>query len=45
MGQLVTDVKLATLEQGKPSKVELLSHSGGVIPTEEEVFERVREMI
>jgi 2-oxoglutarate ferredoxin oxidoreductase subunit alpha len=40
MGQMVQDVKLATLEQpdGKRSSVDLLSHSGGVVPTEEEVY-------
>jgi 2-oxoglutarate ferredoxin oxidoreductase subunit alpha len=47
MGQMVTDVRLATLEQpdGKRSKVELLSHSGGVIPTEEEVYARCCTMV
>jgi 2-oxoglutarate ferredoxin oxidoreductase subunit alpha len=48
MGQLVTDVKLAALmqaEAGRPlSRVDLLTHSGGVIPTEEEVFARVKEI-
>jgi 2-oxoglutarate ferredoxin oxidoreductase subunit alpha len=47
-GQLVEDVKLAMLDsvyQGKtPSPVHLLSHSGGIIPTETEIFEKMREI-
>jgi 2-oxoglutarate ferredoxin oxidoreductase subunit alpha len=47
-GQLVEDVKLSVYE-ADPSKprapVHLLGHSGGVIPTEEEVFERVKKIL
>jgi 2-oxoglutarate ferredoxin oxidoreductase subunit alpha len=47
-GQLVQDVRLAVLDAvmagAPPSPVHLLSHSGGVIPTEEEVFARIRDM-
>jgi 2-oxoglutarate ferredoxin oxidoreductase subunit alpha len=42
LGQLVEDVKLAVL--GK-APVHLLGHSGGVIPTEEEVFEEAKRII
>ena len=42
LGQLVEDVKLAVL--GK-APVQLLGHSGGVIPTEEEVFARVKKIL
>jgi 2-oxoglutarate ferredoxin oxidoreductase subunit alpha len=48
MGQLVEDVKLAALEApagGKRSAVHLLGHSGGVIPTEEEVFAEVKRLL
>jgi 2-oxoglutarate ferredoxin oxidoreductase subunit alpha len=44
LGQLVEDVKLSTLEtpEGSPrAAVHLLGHSGGVIPTEEEVFAEI----
>jgi 2-oxoglutarate ferredoxin oxidoreductase subunit alpha len=50
LGQLVEDVKLATLEAGpgpasaRPA-VHLLGHSGGVIPTEEEVFAEVKKIL
>jgi 2-oxoglutarate ferredoxin oxidoreductase subunit alpha len=47
-GQLVDDVRLAVLDgvyQGKPlSSVHLLAHSGGVIPSETEVFEKMKEI-
>ena len=47
-GQLVDDVKLAVLDSvyrgAKPSPVHLLAHSGGVIPTETEVFEKMKEI-
>jgi 2-oxoglutarate ferredoxin oxidoreductase subunit alpha len=47
-GQLVEDVKLSVFE-ADPSvpraPVHLLAHSGGVIPTEEEVFEKVKEIL
>ncbi|MDR3303873.1 MAG: 3-methyl-2-oxobutanoate dehydrogenase subunit VorB [Treponema sp.] len=42
MGQLVEDVKLAALGN---APVHLLGHSGGVIPTEEEVFARVKAIV
>ncbi|MDR2149267.1 MAG: 3-methyl-2-oxobutanoate dehydrogenase subunit VorB [Spirochaetaceae bacterium] len=42
MGQLVEDVRLAVL--GK-APVHLLSHCGGVIPTEEEVFAQALQII
>jgi 2-oxoglutarate ferredoxin oxidoreductase subunit alpha len=49
MGQFVEDIRLATLQQahsGLPlSPVHLLSHSGGVIPTEEEVFEAAKQIL
>jgi 2-oxoglutarate ferredoxin oxidoreductase subunit alpha len=48
LGQLVEDVKLATLEAPEGSKrsaVHLLGHSGGVIPTEEEVFEAIKRIV
>jgi 2-oxoglutarate ferredoxin oxidoreductase subunit alpha len=46
MGQLVEDVKLAGLEAGAArSKVHLLGHSGGVIPTEEEVFAEAKRIL
>jgi 2-oxoglutarate ferredoxin oxidoreductase subunit alpha len=44
LGQLVEDVKLAVYDAvssgltAAPSKIHLLGHSGGIIPTEEEVF-------
>ncbi|MCI1208319.1 MAG: 3-methyl-2-oxobutanoate dehydrogenase subunit VorB [Treponema sp.] len=41
MGQLVEDVRLAVHDS---IPVDLLSHAGGVIPTEEEVFERIRQI-
>jgi 2-oxoglutarate ferredoxin oxidoreductase subunit alpha len=46
LGQLVEDVKLAVLEAGpaRPA-VHLLGHSGGVIPTEEEVFAEARKIL
>jgi 2-oxoglutarate ferredoxin oxidoreductase subunit alpha len=42
LGQLVDDVKLAVL--GK-APVHLLGHSGGVIPTEEEVFAEAKRIL
>ena len=42
LGQYVEDVRLAVM--GK-APVHLLGHSGGVIPTEEEVFEEVKRII
>jgi len=42
MGQMIEDVRLAVL--GK-SPVHFLGHTGGVIPTEEEVFEEVKKLL
>jgi 2-oxoglutarate ferredoxin oxidoreductase subunit alpha len=47
-GQLVEDVKLSVLEADPKfprSAVHLLGHSGGVIPTEEEVFARAKAIL
>jgi 2-oxoglutarate ferredoxin oxidoreductase subunit alpha len=47
MGQLVEDVKLAVLDADRTphTPVFLLGHSGGVIPTEEEVFAEAKRII
>jgi 2-oxoglutarate ferredoxin oxidoreductase subunit alpha len=51
LGQLVEDVKLSVLEGAKggvpagAGGVYLLGHSGGVIPTEEEVFAEARKIL
>jgi 2-oxoglutarate ferredoxin oxidoreductase subunit alpha len=48
LGQLVEDVKLAALDipDGAPRpSIHLLGHSGGVIPTEEEVFAEAKRII
>jgi 2-oxoglutarate ferredoxin oxidoreductase subunit alpha len=47
MGQLVEDVKLAVLDAPGAAKaaVHLLGHSGGVIPTEEEVFAEAKRIL
>ena len=51
LGQLVEDVKLSVYEavsSGEtttPSKIHLLGHSGGIIPTEEEVFAEAKRII
>ncbi|MDR2101304.1 MAG: 3-methyl-2-oxobutanoate dehydrogenase subunit beta [Treponema sp.] len=47
MGQLVEDVKLAAAEADRVPRapVFLLGHSGGVIPTEEEVFAEAKRII
>ncbi|GHU16493.1 3-methyl-2-oxobutanoate dehydrogenase subunit VorB [Spirochaetia bacterium] len=48
LGQLVEDVKLSVLEApatGKRAQVHLLGHSGGVIPTEEEVFAEAKRIL
>ncbi|MDR2759861.1 MAG: 3-methyl-2-oxobutanoate dehydrogenase subunit beta, partial [Spirochaetaceae bacterium] len=42
LGQLVDDVNLAVLGR---APVHLLGHSGGVIPTEEEVFNEVKRIL
>jgi len=45
LGQLVEDVKLSVYNTGVKSNIHLLSHSGGIIPTEEEVFAKVKEIL
>jgi len=45
LGQLVEDVKLSAYYSGAKEGVHLLSHSGGIIPTEEEVFAKVKEIL
>jgi 2-oxoglutarate ferredoxin oxidoreductase subunit alpha len=48
LGQLVEDVKLSLLETPAASprpQVHLLGHSGGVIPTEEEVFGEIQKIL
>ncbi|MDR0601018.1 MAG: 3-methyl-2-oxobutanoate dehydrogenase subunit VorB [Treponema sp.] len=48
LGQLVEDVKLSALEapEGSPRPgIHLLGHSGGVIPTEEEVFAEAKRIL
>jgi 2-oxoglutarate ferredoxin oxidoreductase subunit alpha len=46
LGQLVEDVKLSVLESSaKSAAVHLLGHSGGVIPTEEEVFAEAKRIL
>jgi 2-oxoglutarate ferredoxin oxidoreductase subunit alpha len=50
LGQLVDDVKLSGFEAlmggaAGASKVHLLGHSGGVIPTEEEVFAEAKRIL
>ncbi|MDR0600134.1 MAG: 3-methyl-2-oxobutanoate dehydrogenase subunit VorB [Treponema sp.] len=48
LGQLVEDVKLSLLEAPPSSPrpaIHLLGHSGGVIPTEEEVFETIKRIL
>jgi len=42
LGQMVEDVRLSVL--GK-SPIHLLGHTGGVIPTEEEVFEEIKKIL
>ena len=44
-GQLIEDVKLSAYYAGSKSQVHLLAHSGGIIPTEEEVFAKAREIL
>jgi 2-oxoglutarate ferredoxin oxidoreductase subunit alpha len=47
-GQLIEDVKLSIYEadpKAPRAPVHLLAHSGGVIPTEEEVFAKVQEIL
>ncbi|MDR1575076.1 MAG: 3-methyl-2-oxobutanoate dehydrogenase subunit VorB [Treponema sp.] len=47
LGQLVEDVKLAVFEagDGAAANIHLLGHSGGVIPTEEEVFAEAKKIL
>jgi 2-oxoglutarate ferredoxin oxidoreductase subunit alpha len=51
LGQLVEDVKLSVYEAVQaggvpaPSKIHLLGHSGGMIPTEEEVFAEAKRIV
>ena len=45
LGQLVEDVKLSAYNAGAKAAIHLLSHSGGVIPTEEEVFAKAKEIL
>jgi len=45
LGQLVEDVKLSAYYAGSKSEVHLLGRSGGCIPTEEEVFAKVKEIL
>jgi 2-oxoglutarate ferredoxin oxidoreductase subunit alpha len=48
LGQMVEDVKLSLLERAPntpQAPVHLLGHSGGVIPTEEEVFAEVKKIL
>jgi 2-oxoglutarate ferredoxin oxidoreductase subunit alpha len=48
LGQLVEDVKLSLLEaepKASLKQVHLLGHSGGVIPSEEEIFERAKAVL
>jgi 2-oxoglutarate ferredoxin oxidoreductase subunit alpha len=42
LGQLVEDIRLAVV--GK-APVQILSHTGGVIPTEEEVFSEIKKIL
>jgi 2-oxoglutarate ferredoxin oxidoreductase subunit alpha len=44
-GQLVEDVKLASFETGIKGDIHLLAHSGGILPTEEEVFAKAKEIL
>ena len=44
-GQLIEDVKLSAYYAKSNSDIHLLAHSGGVIPTEEEVFARAKEIL
>ncbi|WP_461246283.1 3-methyl-2-oxobutanoate dehydrogenase subunit VorB [Treponema sp. R6D11] len=44
-GQLVEDVKLSAYYAGSNSDIHLLAHSGGIIPAEEEVFAKVKEIL
>jgi 2-oxoglutarate ferredoxin oxidoreductase subunit alpha len=45
LGQLVEDVKLSMYEAACKPDIHLLGHSGGMIPTEEEVFAKAKEIL
>ena len=45
LGQLIEDVKLSAYYSGSKSDIHLLGRSGGIIPTEEEVFAKVKEVL
>jgi len=45
LGQLVEDVKLSAFSAGAKADIHFLGHSGGVIPTEEEVFAKAKEIL
>ncbi|MDR2516589.1 MAG: 3-methyl-2-oxobutanoate dehydrogenase subunit VorB [Spirochaetaceae bacterium] len=47
LGQMIDDVKLAIFDEadGARPPVKLLGHSGGVIPTEEEVFAAIKRIV
>jgi 2-oxoglutarate ferredoxin oxidoreductase subunit alpha len=47
LGQMVEDVKLSVLEAGNGARasVYLLGHSGGILPTEEEVFAEAKRIL
>ncbi|MCL2181717.1 MAG: 3-methyl-2-oxobutanoate dehydrogenase subunit VorB [Treponema sp.] len=44
-GQLIEDVKLSAYYSNSKSNIHLLGRSGGMIPTEEEVFTKVKEIL
>lgn len=44
IGQFAEDVKLSFFGSKKPPVLELLFHSGGVIPTEDEILERIKSI-
>ena len=44
-GQLIEDLKLSAYYAGSKSEVHLLGRSGGMIPTEEEVFAKAKEIL
>jgi 2-oxoglutarate ferredoxin oxidoreductase subunit alpha len=45
LGQLVEDVKLSAYTAGVKADIHLLGHACGIIPTEEEVFARAKEIL
>ena len=42
MGQMIEDVRLATHDK---TRINLISHIGGIVPTEEEVFAEAKKML